>query len=142
MRSLYATKTRSDLLSSFPQPRIFTNAILHTNDITALIRDTEYHERALFSIVSPNELSSTSDPTEDPAKRSTVFDVNDESLGASAVRAPRRTNAVAAVLGGDMADRIRRERVAEGNNRRKTGNKQEGLDIELLLRGAEKLCGV
>jgi len=126
---------------SFPKPKIFTNAILHTNDITALIRDTEYHERALFSILPPSELSSIHDKDEDPAKRSTAFDVNEEGLGTnSALNAPRRNKVVAAVLGGDMADRVRREQTTDASSTRRTG--QEGLNIELLLKSAEKLCAV
>ncbi|KFY34136.1 hypothetical protein V495_08206, partial [Pseudogymnoascus sp. VKM F-4514 (FW-929)] len=37
----------------FPPPKIFTNALLASHDITALIRDTEPHERALFSVPPP-----------------------------------------------------------------------------------------
>ena len=46
------SKSISEL--SFPGPKIFTNALLAGNhDITALIRDTEQHERALFSLAPP-----------------------------------------------------------------------------------------
>jgi len=130
--------------NSFNKPKIFTNAVLHTNDITALIRDTEYHERALFSIVSPSDLTVTQESNEDPARRSTVFNIHNEGLDTGNMQPPpKRSKAVATVLGGDMADRIKRERAADSaNGRRRTGVGQEGLDIELLLRGAEKLCAV
>ena len=39
-----------------------------------------------------------------------------------------------------MADRIRREQTADASSGRRTG--QEGLNIELLLKSAEKLCAV
>ena len=42
-----------DQTCSFPPPKIFTNALLANHDITSLIRDTEAHERALFSVPPP-----------------------------------------------------------------------------------------
>ncbi|KAL8703880.1 MAG: hypothetical protein Q9201_002931 [Fulgogasparrea decipioides] len=55
----------------FPPPKKFTNALLRSQDITALIRDTEAHERALFKFAPL-------DPTSAPAfssipQRSTIF---------------------------------------------------------------------
>lgn len=47
--------------------------------------------------------------------------------------APRRHTAVAAVLGGDLHDQIRRSERRGG---------KDDVDVELLLKGAEKLCGV
>jgi DASH complex subunit Spc34 len=47
----------------------------------------------------------------------------------------RRNTAVAAVLGGDLHDQLRWGEVAAG------GSKGD-VDIEILLKGAEKLCGV
>lgn len=61
-------------------------------------------------------------------------------------RGPRSRTAVAAVLGGDMVEQIRIAGGADsgGNmNYRETQSKERsGLDVEVLLRGAEKLCAV
>jgi hypothetical protein len=119
----------------FPPPKIFTNALLAPHDITALIRDTEPHERALFSVPPPPPPDSSIYP--DPSasttsRRQTVFNVAGGEVVSSASttsRAPRRNTAVAAVLGADLNSEIR-----------KSENVQKGdLDVEVLLRGAEKL---
>lgn len=121
----------------FPPPKIFTNALLASHDITALIRDTEPHERALFSVPPPPPRDSSIYP--DPAaasstasRRQTVFNVAGGEVVSSAAttsRAPRRNTAVAAVLGADLNSEIRKsEGVQKGD-----------LDVEVLLRGAEKL---
>jgi hypothetical protein len=137
---------------SFAPPKIFTNALLQNHDITSLIRDTELHERALFSVppapTAPKHTESAS-----TNRRNTVFNPNGGGAsisggGANAVRAPRRNTAVAAVLGNDLVERIRRGggggagsglgyRKYDGNNK----NKNE-VDVESLLEGAEKLLGV
>ncbi|KAI4208718.1 MAG: hypothetical protein LQ348_000039 [Seirophora lacunosa] len=41
----------------FPPPKRFANALLRFHDITALIRDTEVHERALFRFAPPDPSS-------------------------------------------------------------------------------------
>ncbi|KAL6877477.1 DASH complex subunit Spc34 [Trichoderma longibrachiatum] len=126
----------------FPPPKIFTNAMLSNHDITSLIRDTEAHERALFSVPPPPPSSSTKS-TEEKAeskprnRRQTVFNVasGEVTTGPTTTRAataPHRRTAVAAVLGGEMHEQLRR-----GETDRKGD-----LDVEVLLRGAEKLCGV
>ncbi|OBT93495.1 hypothetical protein VE01_08723 [Pseudogymnoascus verrucosus] len=120
----------------FPPPKIFTNALLASHDITALIRDTEPHERALFSVPPPPPRDSSiyPDPTaaSTASRRQTVFNVAGGEVVSSASttsRAPRRNTAVAAVLGADLNSEIR-----------KSENVQKGdLDVEVLLRGAEKL---
>lgn len=154
--------------ASFPSPKIFTNALLSNHDITSLIRDTEAHERALFSVPPPppppTSSSSTaqpSPPASDPQKpskasssrRQTVFNVSggEVTTGPPAARAahhhPRRNTAVAAVLGGEMHAAITR-RAAPSSSR--SHSQQQGpaaaaaadVDIEVLLQGAEKLCHV
>ncbi|OBT61750.1 hypothetical protein VE03_09169 [Pseudogymnoascus sp. 23342-1-I1] len=120
----------------FPPPKIFTNALLAPHDITALIRDTEPHERALFSVPPPPPRDTTTYPspptTSTTSRRQTVFNVTSGEVVSSASttsRAPRRNTAVAAVLGADLNAEIRRsEGVQKGD-----------LDVEVLLRGAEKL---
>ncbi|KAF2115288.1 DASH complex subunit Spc34 [Lophiotrema nucula] len=136
----------------FPPPKIFTNALLHPHDITTLIRDTEQHERALFSVPPPPPAPKAQDPSASSHRRNTVFNVNGAGTsvvggGANAVRAPKRNTAVAAVLGTELVDKIRRGggggagtgvgyRTFDGNS-----SKNE-VDVETLLEGAEKLLGV
>ncbi|KAI1131392.1 DASH complex subunit Spc34 [Nemania abortiva] len=124
----------------FPPPKIFTNALLSNHDITSLIRDTEAHERALFS-VPPPPLPATAQPQDNPkqsSRRQTVFNVASGEVTTSAGTtrggaAPRRNTAVAAVLGGALHEQIRRSERRGG---------KDDVDVEILLRGAEKLCGV
>ena len=135
-------KTKSDETHSrFPPPKIFTNALLSNPDITSLIRDTEAHERALFSVPPPPP-PATAPPQENSkpsSRRQTVFNVASGEITTSASTsraggaAPRRNTAVAAVLGGDLHEQIRR-------SERRSG--KDDVDVEILLRGAEKLCGV
>lgn len=120
----------------FPPPKIFTNALLSTPDITSLIRDTEPHERALFSVPPPPPPVTSTTPYPDPkssTRRQTVFNVAQGEVtagGAVGARAPRRNTAVAAVLGAELHSEVR-----------KTEGKGE-VDIEVLLRGVEKLNNV
>jgi len=122
--------------ASFPPPKIFTNALLRSHDITALIRDTESHERALFSI----------DPSAKPLKssqrratrRGTVYPAEGdaESLASRiyAARSNRSQSAVARVLGAGMMEEIRR---SGGTSARPPRGE---INVEVLLRGAEILC--
>lgn len=117
----------------FPGPKIFTNALLSSHDITALIRDTEQHERALFHLAPPPLPPKTS---------ATDFGASVQSATAATQGARRATayggrqpksKAVAAVLGGELYKQTRRPE----------GNRQKGdLDVEVLLEGAEKLASV
>ncbi|KAI9787623.1 MAG: hypothetical protein M1839_000154 [Geoglossum umbratile] len=137
----------------FPPPKIFANSLLHPHDITALIRDTESHERALFSVPPPPPPLTAQDPNASSKRRTTVFHGNGSSLadsigggGVNSVRAPRRNTAVAAVLGGDMVEQIRRGGgggVGSGVGYPGAEGREKGeVDVEILLKGAEKLCGV
>lgn len=136
----------------FPPPKIFTNALLHQHDITALIRDTEVHERALFSVPQPPSGPKAQDPISSSNRRNTTFNINGGSSsnitggGANAVRAPRRNTAVAAVLGTELVERIRRGGGGGAGTglgyRTFDGNKPHDVDVETLLEGAEKLLGV
>ncbi|TVY14142.1 hypothetical protein LARI1_G008630 [Lachnellula arida] len=120
----------------FPPPKIFTNALLSTPDITSLIRDTEPHERALFSVPPPPPHLTSSNPFPDANKssrRQTVFSVasgGEVTTSSGPSRVPRRNTAVAAVLGPELHQEVR-----------KTEGKGE-IDIEVLLRGVEKLNAV
>ncbi|KAF7550556.1 hypothetical protein G7Z17_g5640 [Cylindrodendrum hubeiense] len=127
----------------FPEPKIFTNALLSNHDITSLIRDTEPHERALFSVPPPPPPPTNMKPVESEKKkashrRQTVFNVASGEVTTGpptrtgAPHNPRRHTAVSAVLGGQMHDQLRRgEQDHKGD-----------VDVSVLLRGAEKLCGV
>lgn len=116
----------------FPPPKIFTNALLHSHDITALIRDTESHERALFSQVpSKYESSVPHRSTIHPTKDQGEAFLHDSGL----MRRPRHGTAAATLLGGDLGEQLRKESLAEQKERGE-------VDVELLLRGAERLCGI
>jgi len=125
----------------FPPPKIFTNALLSNPDITSLIRDTEAHERALFSVPPPPPPTTaapvSASPSAAPApskRRQTVFSVAAGEVTTSAPpAAARRPTAVAAVLGGDLHATL--------NPARRPGPTTD-VDVETLLRGAEKLCTV
>ncbi|KAG9243632.1 DASH complex subunit Spc34 [Calycina marina] len=115
----------------FPPPKIFTNAMLSTPDITTLIRDTEPHERALFSVPPPAAPPSSTQANPQSAKRrQTVFNVAGGEVVAGVTpgqRVPRRNTAVAAVLGSELYSEVQRK---------------GEVDIDVLLRGAEKLNDV
>ncbi|EQB58052.1 DASH complex subunit Spc34 [Colletotrichum gloeosporioides Cg-14] len=127
----------------FPPPKIFTNAMLYNSDITSLIRDTEAHERALFSVPPPPAPATPQNPDPKPNnRRQTVFNVasGEVTTGPPATRGgggggPRRHTAVSAVLGGDLHDQLRR-------GERQAASKGGDVDVEVLLKGATKLCGV
>ncbi|KAF2197518.1 DASH complex, subunit Spc34 [Delitschia confertaspora ATCC 74209] len=135
----------------FPRPKIFTNALLQQHDITTLLRDTEQHERALFSVPPPPTVPKAQDPATSSNRRNTVFNVNGGGNnitggGASAVRAPRRNTAVAAVLGTELVEKIRKGGGGGAGTgigyRSFDGNNRNEVDVEVLLEGAEKLLGV
>lgn len=120
----------------FPPPRIFTNALLGSHDITALIRDTEGHERALFQ-VDPSVKTHGSQRR--ATRRGTTFPAESESESMASriysTRKNRNQSAVAQVLGSDMMEEIRR---SAGTSSRGRGE----VNVEVLLRGAEILCNV
>ncbi|KAL1873878.1 hypothetical protein Daus18300_003750 [Diaporthe australafricana] len=132
----------------FPPPKIFTNALLSNHDITSLIRDTETHERALFSVPPPPPPATKPEPLPDQSRvsrRQTVFNVaaGEVTTGAPSSRSagnPRRSTAVAAVLGGDLHAKITRRALASARVEGAGGGGD--VDIEVLLQGAEKLCNV
>lgn len=107
--------------------------MLRSHDITSLIRDTEAHERALFTYTPPDP------PTAGAPRRSTVHGLNTttESYlnGGGLMRSHKQGSAVATLLGGELGEQIRKEGVREDNERGE-------IDVQLLLKGAEKLCGV
>ncbi|KAG9190218.1 DASH complex, subunit Spc34 [Alternaria panax] len=136
----------------FAPPKIFTNALLQNHDITSLIRDTEIHERALFSVPPPPAAPKHAEPAPSTNRRNTIFNPNGgggtstSGGGANAVRAPRRNTAVAAVLGNELVERIRRGGGGGAGSglgyRMYNGSNKNEIDVESLLEGAEKLLGV
>ncbi|KAI8939238.1 hypothetical protein NX059_005064 [Plenodomus lindquistii] len=135
----------------FAPPKIFTNALLQNHDITSLIRDTELHERALFSVPPPPAALKHAEPSVAANRRNTIFNANGAGAstsggGANAVRAPRRNTAVAAVLGNELVEKIRRGGGGGAGSglgyRTYDGTNKNEVDVESLLEGAEKLLGV
>lgn len=123
-------------VSRFPPPRIFTNALLGSHDITALIRDTEVHERALFQV---DPAAKTRASQRRATRRGTTFSEPEHESMAGRIysaRNNRNHSAVARVLGSDMMEEIKRS--AGTSNRGPRGE----VNIDVLLRGAEILCNV
>lgn len=123
---------RAKLPRSFPAPKIFTNALLHSHDITALIRDTEAHERALFSLAP-------ADPHTTEPRCSTVHRSKNAGEAFSnhfdSIKRPRYGPTATTLLGGELGKQLQKEGVKEA---RAPGE----VDVEVLLRGAEKLCSI
>ena len=143
------TRLLTGPLTRFPPPKIFTNALLTNHDITSLIRDTETHERALFSVPPPPPPVTKPEPPEKSkaSRRQTVFNVaaGEVTTGPPSSRStgnPRRNTAVAAVLGGDLHSKITRRAATTAPESSRVEGAGGDVDIEVLLRGAEKLCNV
>jgi hypothetical protein len=121
-------------VSRFPPPQIFTNALLGSHEITTLIRDTEPHERALFSL--DPQAGRSSDGRHDSGLSGFQQERSTHSRKSIyATGPPVKQSAVARVLGPDMLNEIRQ---TSGSASR--GNRT--VNVEVLLRGAEKLCEV
>ena len=128
---------RANPFFSFPPPRKFTNALLRANDITALIRDTEAHERALFKLAPPHPASEPNYAARQ--QRSTGFGSTiangRPSRDAQAGRLPRQASVTATLLGGELGERLRHENA-------QTGKEHGDIDVNLLLNGAARLCDI
>lgn len=121
----------------FPNPQIFTNALLSpTHDITSLIRDTEQHERALFHLAPPPL------PPKAAGRAAIGGEANARRATQYAPRQPKN-KAVAAVLGGDLYQWTRRTEDSHAGRQQQQQQQQKGeIDVEVLLHGAEKLAAV
>lgn len=111
---------------------MFTNALLKDHEITTLIRDTEPHERALFSL----------DPKAVPAIRQHgAIRLAGADVGLHGRKSifpashPMKQSAITRLLGNEMLQEIRQ---SSSNGARA----RDGVNVEVLLRGAEKLCDV
>lgn len=102
--------------------------MLGGHEITALIRDTEPHERALFS-------TDAGAPMQDKrrSRRTTTF-VSEDTRSFPFRNGQRKQSLVPQVLGREALQELE---ASKGGSKR-TG----GVNIEVLLRGAEKLCAV
>ncbi|KAK5169186.1 uncharacterized protein LTR77_006495 [Saxophila tyrrhenica] len=119
---------------SFQSPKMFTNALINNQDITTLIRDTEQHERALFHLAPPPLPKFGSSNFAESVAGTSLLATSGTTRRQTAY-APRqpKNKAVAAVLGGDLYQRTRTG---------ETGRQKGELDVEVLLKGAEKLAAV
>ncbi|KAL8700062.1 MAG: hypothetical protein Q9224_001137 [Gallowayella concinna] len=121
----------------FPPPKKFTNALLRPHDITALIRDTEAHERVLFKF-APAE-SASSQPYETGPRRATVFGTKGKNElfvnGVDFPRPPRQRSVVTTLLGTEYGEQLR-------NGGAQAGRERGEVDVNLLLKGAERLCSI
>ena len=113
-------------LSRFSPSGPFTNALLHNTEITALIRDTEPHERGLFS-TRPGNPSNIRTST----KSGSIVE-NTASRRTTSYDAPSQSSVVARVLGSDLLRKIQSSGQESKRDRR--------VNIDILLQGAEKLC--
>lgn len=115
----------------FLPPKAFTNALLHSHDITTLIRDTELHERALFTLAPVDQTSASPRSTFHGLKSNGELNAN----GSGLVHVPRHESAVAMLLDDELGDQFRKGEIGEVKERGE-------VDVDVLLRGAERLCGV
>ena len=121
------------IIIRFPPPKIFTNALLGNHEITTLIRDTEPYERALFSL-DPNATRSSSRSAS--ARVNGVSTVDRGVHGRKSIYPTRpsiKQSAVARVLGPDMLREIQQSSGSAAKGK-------SGVNIEVLLQGAERLC--
>ncbi|KAH0845576.1 hypothetical protein AYO21_05505 [Fonsecaea monophora] len=123
-----SAKSISEL--EFPPPKIFTNALLNNQEITTLIRDTEPHERALFSI-DPNAVN-RSRPQNGFRPTDTKNGLQGRKSGLPLANHMKHS-AVSTLLGKEMLQEIRQS---------SSGRSRQGVNVEVLLRGAERLCEV
>ena len=93
-----------------------------------MIRDTEAHERALFTAT---ETESTA--LRPSSRKSNFYD--SVKTGSTTYTGLKSRTAVGRILGGDLLERIRQSEKNEGRDRK-------DVDVEALLKGAEKLCGI
>jgi len=115
-----------------PPPKTFTNALLQDHEITTLIRDTEPHERALFSldsnaVATTREVGTTGATGADGAShgRKSTFPAGH----------PMKQTAITRLLGNEVLQEIRQS-TSNG------GRPRAGVNVEVLLRGAERLSDV
>ncbi|EXJ94633.1 hypothetical protein A1O1_03029 [Capronia coronata CBS 617.96] len=127
-----STSAKSIAELEFPPQKIFTSALLKDHEITTLIRDTEPHERALFSL-DPSALIRT---RQQNGIRSTGAESGlhgREFLFPSAP--PVKQSVITRLLGNEMLQEIRKS----SSN---TARSKDGVNVEALLQGAQRLCQI
>ncbi|KAL8896662.1 MAG: hypothetical protein Q9192_002962 [Flavoplaca navasiana] len=120
----------------FPSPKKYTNALLRPHDITALIRDTEPHERVLFSFTAPGSAPPQTHGIR--PRRNTVYDLTRESQHSSSLDVPwppRPRSVVTTLLGSGFEEQVR-------SRGEQPGKERGEVDIDVLLKGADKLCAI
>lgn len=102
-----------------------------------MIRDTDAHERALFSI-NPAVNSFTAQRRATRRGTFPTVDTSGESLASRiySARNNRHQSAVARVLGTDMMEEIKKSTGSA------TGTNPGEVNVDVLLRGANILCEV
>lgn len=129
---LRSSHVEADHKYSFVPAKAFTNALLHPHDITALIRDTEAHERALFTAGPLSQ-------SKNAPRRSTVHGSGNNSHvifnDTGLTGGTGYGSAVAKVLGPVLGGTTTKDRSNDGRG----GGE---IDVDVLLKGAEKLCKV
>ncbi|KAL8656596.1 MAG: hypothetical protein Q9210_000134 [Variospora velana] len=117
----------------FPPPKRFANALLRSHDITALIRDTEAHERVLFNYAAP-------DPSSLPrqVRRNTTYgsivDQSKFSNGTDFLRPGHKLSAVTTILGGELGEQLRNESTHSGKERGEVDARVSKIATQLATR--------
>ncbi|KAL8774963.1 MAG: hypothetical protein Q9209_000442 [Squamulea sp. 1 TL-2023] len=122
---------------SFPPPKKYTNALLRPHDITALIRDTEAHEKVLFRY-APSLPASSKDRDSGPRQNTAYASKRgSENLpnNIDFPRPSRQRSIVTTLQGTDL-----REQLWSGGAQ---PEKERGeVNVDILLKGAERLCAI
>ncbi|KAI4175875.1 MAG: hypothetical protein LQ343_001489 [Gyalolechia ehrenbergii] len=115
----------------FPPPKRFTNALLRSHDITALIRDTETHERALFKYAPSGPANL---PDQRVPRNSIAYRPKDNSErfpnGSWRSRTRPQHPAVATLLAVELSDRPGHEGVQAGKEREESRFNQLTASID------------
>ena len=116
---------------------MFTNALLLSQDITALIRDIEVHERALFTVpqtTGERLRHNSTDSNHDESSNTVLGGIRPD------LRASRKSQALAIVLRKDLVQNLKR---GNGGDYIHSIEREKGdIDVEFLLNGAERLCSI
>ncbi|KAL8788456.1 MAG: hypothetical protein Q9213_001679 [Squamulea squamosa] len=122
---------------SFPPPKQYTNALLRPHDITALIRDTETHERVLFRY-APSLPDSSIDRGSGPQQVTAYASKRGSEYLSNSIDFPRPSHHRSidtTLLGTDLREQLRIGGAQPGKERGE-------VNVDLLLKGAERLCAI
>ncbi|KAL8915538.1 MAG: hypothetical protein Q9171_000103 [Xanthocarpia ochracea] len=116
----------------FPPPKKYTNALLRPHDITALIRDTEAHERVLFRS-APTGRASSQGHDSGPRRNTGYGSKRESEYLSNSINTPRPhrlRSAVTTLLGTEFGEQLRSGGVQLGKERGEVdwkGHKLNGL---------------